>query len=56
MEKIVIYIDKNWLYLKIKNDQSISYPIFGSNRDIQIDEFAKALKKALNGERLSDLY
>ena len=57
-KNIRVEVSGSWLCLNVEGDQNISYPLHGSkvDRDEAIDHFAAALKKAVNGERLSTLY
>lgn len=55
---IEISIKEGWVNLEVRGDIRISYPVIGAKkeRDKKVDDFADALKRALSGERLSDLF
>lgn len=55
MREIKIELRDQWLILDVKGDQMISYPVYGDGIEKKVDKFARDLKKALKGERLSDL-
>lgn len=53
--KVEITIDDKWIRLDVKGDITISYPVYGEDRNKFVDSFAVDLKKALNGQRISAL-
>lgn len=48
--------DTRWLRLEVQGDIRTSYPLWGENREKQIDAALSDLRRALRGERISTLY